>query len=80
MGESQLKEVAESLDLGLVGLSMKGMFTAMLFTVSSNRQAPGGAVSPNQQGLQDVKPSENTEYKKYGSYSSGEEAWGTGKS
>lgn len=77
MGENLIKEVAKGLDLGLVGLPMKSVFTGTLFTVSSNRQALEGAVSPSQQGPQDVKPSEN---KKHGSYSSGGEKWGTGKS
>lgn len=52
------------MDLGLVGLSMRGVVTGTSFTVSSNRQALGGAVPPSQQGPQDVKPSENTENKK----------------
>lgn len=35
---------------GLVGLSMKSVFTGTLFTVSRNLRALGGAASPSEQG------------------------------
>lgn len=43
---SQVKEVVEGMDLGLVGFYMKCGLTNRLFTVSMNQLALGGAISP----------------------------------
>lgn len=45
----------ECVGSGLVNLQMKG--TQMLFTISRNRPAPGGAVSPVSARPQDVSAS-----------------------